>query len=159
MSKISEDRALQIGETQVDDEADCYVIAEIGHNHQGSLGEGERAVRRGQGLRAPHAVKLQKRDNRALYTREIYDKPYDNENSFGADLRRAPRGAGVRPRRVRRAAAATPTSSASTSSPRPSTVPSADFLRRARHAGLQDRLGRPQEHAAAASTSPSSASR
>ena len=33
--------------------------------------------------RAPPA-KLQKRDNRALYTREMFDKPYDNENSFGA---------------------------------------------------------------------------
>ncbi len=30
------------------------------------------------------AVKLQKRDNRSLYTRAMYDKPYDNENSFGA---------------------------------------------------------------------------
>jgi N-acetylneuraminate synthase/sialic acid synthase len=30
------------------------------------------------------AAKLQKRDNRTLYTREMYDKPYDNENSFGA---------------------------------------------------------------------------
>jgi N-acetylneuraminate synthase/sialic acid synthase len=29
------------------------------------------------------AVKLQKRDNRALYTRAMYDQPYDNENSFG----------------------------------------------------------------------------
>lgn len=30
------------------------------------------------------AVKLQKRDNRTLFTREMYNKPYDNENSFGA---------------------------------------------------------------------------
>jgi len=30
-----------------------------------------------------NAVKLQKRDNRSLYTREMYNKPYDNENSFG----------------------------------------------------------------------------
>jgi len=28
------------------------------------------------------AVKLQKRDNRRLYTRELYDAPYDNEHSF-----------------------------------------------------------------------------
>ena len=28
-------------------------------------------------------MKLQKRDNRALYTREVFDRPYDNENSFG----------------------------------------------------------------------------
>jgi N-acetylneuraminate synthase/sialic acid synthase len=30
------------------------------------------------------AVKLQKRDNRRLYTTEMYYKPYDNPNSFGA---------------------------------------------------------------------------
>ncbi|MDO8753454.1 MAG: N-acetylneuraminate synthase family protein, partial [Anaerolineales bacterium] len=30
------------------------------------------------------AVKLQKRDNKSLFTREVYNKPYDNENSFGA---------------------------------------------------------------------------
>ena len=29
------------------------------------------------------AVKLQKRDNRRLFTRALYDSPYDNENSFG----------------------------------------------------------------------------
>jgi N-acetylneuraminate synthase/sialic acid synthase len=29
------------------------------------------------------AVKLQKRDNRRLFTRAFYDSPYDNENSFG----------------------------------------------------------------------------
>ena len=29
-------------------------------------------------------MKLQKRDNRSLYTRALYDAPYDNENSFGA---------------------------------------------------------------------------
>ena len=28
-------------------------------------------------------MKLQKRDNRRLYTRALYDSPYDNENSFG----------------------------------------------------------------------------
>ena len=30
------------------------------------------------------AVKLQKRDNRSLYTAAGYAKPYDNENSYGA---------------------------------------------------------------------------
>jgi sialic acid synthase len=30
------------------------------------------------------AVKLQKRDNRQLFTRAYFDRPYDNENSFGA---------------------------------------------------------------------------
>jgi len=30
-----------------------------------------------------NAVKLQKRDNRTLFTRALYDAPYDNESSFG----------------------------------------------------------------------------
>ena len=32
---------------------------------------------------APNAVKLQKRDNRQLYTKNMYIKPYDHQNSFG----------------------------------------------------------------------------
>jgi N-acetylneuraminate synthase/sialic acid synthase len=59
------------------------VIAEIGHNHQGSL-EKARELFREAKLAGAHAVKLQKRDNRGLYTRAAFEKPYDNENSFGA---------------------------------------------------------------------------
>ena len=59
------------------------MIAEIGHNHQGSL-ERARELFREAKLAGAHAVKLQKRHNRGLYTRAAYDKPYDNENSFGA---------------------------------------------------------------------------
>ncbi|MGH8188594.1 MAG: N-acetylneuraminate synthase family protein, partial [Steroidobacteraceae bacterium] len=35
-------------------------------------------------LAGASAVKLQKRNNRGLYTKAAYNKPYDNENSFGA---------------------------------------------------------------------------
>ena len=59
------------------------MIAEIGHNHQGSL-EKAREMFREAKLAGAHCVKLQKRDNRGLYTRAAYNKPYDNENSFGA---------------------------------------------------------------------------
>jgi sialic acid synthase len=74
---------LRIGTREIGDEAGCYVIAEIGHNHQGSV-ERARELFREAKLAGADAVKLQKRDNRALYTRAAYDKPYDNENSFGA---------------------------------------------------------------------------
>jgi sialic acid synthase len=74
---------LTIGAREIGDHAPCYVIAEIGHNHQGSL-EKARELFREAKLAGAHAVKLQKRHNRGLYTRAAYEKPYDNENSFGA---------------------------------------------------------------------------
>jgi N-acetylneuraminate synthase/sialic acid synthase len=74
---------LRIGQHEIGDHAPCYVIAEIGHNHQGSL-EKARELFREAKLAGAHAVKLQKRDNRGLYTRAAYNKSYDNENSFGA---------------------------------------------------------------------------
>jgi sialic acid synthase len=73
----------KIGASEIGDHTHCYVIAEIGHNHQGSV-EKARELFKEAKLAGAHAVKLQKRDNRGLYTRAAYDKPYDNENSFGA---------------------------------------------------------------------------
>jgi sialic acid synthase len=74
---------LRIGAHEIGDHTRCYVIAEIGHNHQGSLDKARELFREAK-LAGAHAVKLQKRDNRGLYTRAAYNKPYDNENSFGA---------------------------------------------------------------------------
>jgi N-acetylneuraminate synthase/sialic acid synthase len=75
--------SFRIGAHEIGDHAPCYVIAEIGHNHQGSLDKARELFREAR-LAGAHAVKLQKRDNRGLYTRAAYNKPYDNENSFGA---------------------------------------------------------------------------
>jgi N-acetylneuraminate synthase/sialic acid synthase len=75
-------RELVIDKHVINDDSDCFVIAEIGHNHQGSLDRCKELFRLARECGA-QAVKLQKRDNRSLYTREMYDKPYDNENSFG----------------------------------------------------------------------------
>jgi len=74
---------LNIGNHTIGDHVRCYVIAEIGHNHQGSLGKARELFREAT-LAGAHAVKLQKRDNRGLYTRAAFERPYDNENSFGA---------------------------------------------------------------------------
>ncbi|MSO82600.1 MAG: N-acetylneuraminate synthase [Acidobacteria bacterium] len=74
---------LRIGTQEIGDHTPCYVIAEIGHNHQGSVAKARELFHEAK-LAGAHAVKLQKRDNRGLYTRAAYNKPYDNENSFGA---------------------------------------------------------------------------
>jgi N-acetylneuraminate synthase/sialic acid synthase len=74
---------IQIGKHVIGDDSHCYVIAEIGHNHQGSVQKARELFKEAK-LAGAHAVKLQKRNNRGLYTRAAYNKPYDNENSFGA---------------------------------------------------------------------------
>jgi sialic acid synthase len=61
----------------------AYVIAEIGHNHQGDVEKAKALIHAAKEC-GVDAVKLQKRDNRRLFTRVFYDSPYDNENSFGA---------------------------------------------------------------------------
>lgn len=76
-------RELVINNKHIDDSSDCYVIAEIGHNHQGDLEKAKEMFRVAKECGAD-AVKLQKRDNRSLYTKAGYNRPYDNRNSFGA---------------------------------------------------------------------------
>ena len=75
-------RELVIDGRRIDDDGDCYVIAEIGHNHQGDVEKAKELIRAARDC-GVDAVKLQKRDNRTLFTREFYEAPYDNENSFG----------------------------------------------------------------------------
>jgi sialic acid synthase len=76
-------RYLKIGNTEIHDDTECYIIAEIGHNHQGELEKAKELFKVAHECGA-NAVKLQKRDNRNLYTKALYDSPYDNENSYGA---------------------------------------------------------------------------
>ena len=75
-------RRLDIDGYEVHDGSDCYVIAEIGHNHQGSVEQAKAMLTMAKDCGA-NAVKVQKRSNRTLYTREFFEQPYDNEFSFG----------------------------------------------------------------------------
>jgi sialic acid synthase len=75
-------REIRIEKTVVNDQSDCYVIAEIGHNHQGNVETCKQLFRAAKECGAD-SVKLQKRDNRSLFTKALYDSPYDNENSYG----------------------------------------------------------------------------
>jgi N-acetylneuraminate synthase/sialic acid synthase len=76
-------RELTIAGRRIADDTPCFVIAEIGHNHQGSVEQAKELFRAARDA-GVDAVKLQKRDNANLFTRALYDSPYDNENSFGA---------------------------------------------------------------------------
>jgi sialic acid synthase len=75
-------REMLVDGITVNDDSECYVIAEIGHNHQGDLEQCKQLFRAAKECGAS-AVKLQKRNNRALYTAEMYNSPYDNRNSYG----------------------------------------------------------------------------
>jgi sialic acid synthase len=75
-------RELTIDGRRIADDTDCYVIAEIGHNHQGDLDKARQLFLRAKEC-GVQAVKLQKRDNRSLYTAAMYSRPYEHENSFG----------------------------------------------------------------------------
>ena len=59
-----------------------YVIAEIGHNHQGSVDKCKELFTKAKNAGA-NAVKLQKRNNKKLYTKKFYNSIYDNINSYG----------------------------------------------------------------------------
>ena len=65
-------RKLVIDGKVVQDDGDCWIIAEIGHNHQGRLKTAKDMFRVAKECGAD-AVKLQKRDNRHLYTKAMYD--------------------------------------------------------------------------------------
>ncbi len=75
-------RELRVGSKVINDGSDVFIIAEIGHNHQGSVEKAKELIRAAREC-GVDAVKFQKRDNKALYTRALYDLPYEHENSFG----------------------------------------------------------------------------
>lgn len=59
-----------------------FVIAEIGCNHQGSLDMAKEMILKAKNSGAD-AVKFQKRNNKELYSFELYNQVYDNPNSYG----------------------------------------------------------------------------
>jgi len=62
--------------------SDCFVIAEIGSNHNGDADLCEQMIIAAAKCGAD-AVKLQKRDNEAMFTKEALARPYENEFSYG----------------------------------------------------------------------------
>lgn len=72
----------KLGQHQISRKSPCFVIAEIGHNHSGEIDKAIKMITVAAACGAD-AVKFQKRNNKELYTKEMYNKPYENENSFG----------------------------------------------------------------------------
>jgi N-acetylneuraminate synthase/sialic acid synthase len=75
-------RSLSINGITYSDETTPYVIAEVGHNHQGKLEVALELIKAAASSGAS-AVKFQKRSNKDLFTRSAFDAPYINENSYG----------------------------------------------------------------------------
>lgn len=67
---------------RISNDDDCFLIAEIGHNHQGSL---EKCITLFDAAKkaGASAVKLQKRDNKNLFTRKFFNEPYNCLNAYG----------------------------------------------------------------------------
>ena len=97
-------RRLVIGGITIDDSSPCYVIAEIGHNHQGDLEKCKELFRAAQGMRRRRGQAAEARQPLAVHPRDVRPALRQREQ-LRRHLRRAPRGARVRPGRVRRAAA------------------------------------------------------
>jgi sialic acid synthase len=75
-------RKLTISNFEISDSSQAFVIAEIGHNHQGNLETAKKMIRSAKEAGAS-AVKLQKRSNKSLFTTAFFNRTYNGENSFG----------------------------------------------------------------------------
>lgn len=73
---------LIIDNMTITDNSPPFVIAEIGHNHQGKIEKALELIDSAAASGAS-AAKFQKRDNRSLFTPELYNQSYNSENSFG----------------------------------------------------------------------------
>jgi len=72
-------RELIIGNRTITED-DCFIIAEIGANHMGDPDLCERMIIEAAKC-GVDAVKMQKRNNKEMFTKTALSKPYDNELS------------------------------------------------------------------------------
>jgi len=79
---VPEGPVLNLDGTPVGDKYPTYIIAEIGQNHNGDIANAKRLIDMAARCGA-NAVKFQKRDIPSELTKEAFDRPYDNPNSFG----------------------------------------------------------------------------
>tara|TARA_B100000315_G_scaffold257880_1_gene308205 strand:- start:1747 stop:2793 length:1047 start_codon:yes stop_codon:yes gene_type:complete len=75
-------REIILGDIVVNDNSDCFVIAEVGHNHQGSVETAKQIFVKAKEAGA-NAIKLQKRNNKLLFTKKMYQSNYNSRNAYG----------------------------------------------------------------------------
>jgi N-acetylneuraminate synthase/sialic acid synthase len=75
-------REFAIGNTLTGDRHQCFVVAEIGHNHQGDLDLAKVMMKAAKDSGAS-AAKLQKRHLTTLFTEQFAAEPYDGKHSYG----------------------------------------------------------------------------
>jgi len=73
---------IKLGDKTITEYTRPYVIAEIGHNHMGSVDVCKSLIYEAA-IAGADAVKLQKRNNETLFTDELFNQPYKNKNSYG----------------------------------------------------------------------------
>lgn len=73
---------IKLAGREVGDGCPCFVIAEIGQNHNGQLNLAKRLIDMAARCKAD-AVKFQKRDIACELTPDAYQHPYEGPNSFG----------------------------------------------------------------------------
>ena len=74
-------RQFKIGNRTITDESDPYIIAELGSNHMGDFQLCRQMIEAAVSA-GVDAVKLQKRDNRHLFTKALYGSPYNSEHAY-----------------------------------------------------------------------------
>jgi len=76
-------KRLRIGEREIGEGRPCFIVAELGVNHDGDPAKAARMIETAA-LCGVDAVKLQRRDIDSILTRQAQEAPYLNERSFGA---------------------------------------------------------------------------
>ena len=75
-------RKFTINKKTITDKSQCYFVAELGANHCGNMKIAKDLIDMCK-LAGASAVKLQKRSNKNLFTKKMYNSIYDNRNSYG----------------------------------------------------------------------------
>ena len=142
------ERTLTIDGVEISDASDCYVIAEIGHNHQGEREQVQGAVPRRAGVPARTRSSCRSGTTARCTPAPCTTSPTTTRTASApptaSTARRSSSGG-----RNTSSCSGTPARSGSRFFATAFDVPSADFLAEPRHAGLQDRLRRPPQHSAA----------